>query len=291
MTDEVDDLIANLHFVGDKSFIFAVPLDAPPELQKRMFAGMKSYFKELRYGKTESIDQLLKEVGDKWRFEVESRTELQVLVDEMVTTARRELENTLAACTRNPRWTDNTTLGGFVGASAVFRLRSTFTAAALMTRFGYGYEGAALIRLILEQIAWAYSIRNAADLSVLHEPPTGRISELRSLAPWTGRLYGWLSDRTHIDPDLTREYIQLSEDLHRVLMRQPTKWSAPLAWCFVIVTDLCNTVAEIVFRADSSGRRHTLLREDGSVGIRDDRPLLPVLDKFERFAPAKLGVR
>lgn len=36
--DEIDYFLANLHFIGDKDFLFAVPLGTPSELRARMFA-------------------------------------------------------------------------------------------------------------------------------------------------------------------------------------------------------------------------------------------------------------
>ena len=52
--DHIDHFLANLHFIGDGDFLFAVPLGPDSELRARMFAAWKSYG-----GGLLSIDEVL----------------------------------------------------------------------------------------------------------------------------------------------------------------------------------------------------------------------------------------
>jgi hypothetical protein len=90
---------------------------------------------------------------------------------------------------------------GVFGASIVLeRLLSSFFGAHLMYQLGARYEGHAISRIILEQLAWAFEAREAQDLEIVKRIRTTRaVSNLKRFAPLAGKLYGHLSEKTHID--------------------------------------------------------------------------------------------
>lgn len=90
---------------------------------------------------------------------------------------------------------------GVFGASIVLeRLRYSFFCAHLMYELGYRYEGHAVSRLILEQIAWANQAYSLDDINLIAKIKTTKaISYLKKTVLISGPLYGFLSDKTHID--------------------------------------------------------------------------------------------
>ena len=91
--------------------------------------------------------------------------------------------------------------GEFCASVVLERLPSSFFCAHLMYQLGALYEGHSISRLILEQIAWAYAAHEVQDLEhVKRIRTTKTLSKLAPLAPKAGKLYGFLSKKTHIDP-------------------------------------------------------------------------------------------
>lgn len=108
---------------------------------------------------------------------------------------------------------------GVFGASVVLeRLPASFFCAHLLYRLGHKYEGHAVARVILEQIAWAYSAHLTDDMEVIQKIETTRtISGLKNLLPDAGRLYGFLSSKTHIDYSSHEEFLQVEGDNNVVI--------------------------------------------------------------------------
>jgi hypothetical protein len=243
--DDIDHFLAHIHFIGDDDFLFAVPLDTPEELRARMFAAWKSFGKGLL-----SIDEVLENNRASWQFDREDRTELQVFVDDIVLACREHAYLALNSWASPD--THFKTMGQFAAGAALMRLHSSFTTLALLARFGFGFEAASVSRLILEQIAWVYAVRNHVDRSLLGVSPTHSITGLRTLIPWAGHLYGTLSDYAHIDPELGNEYVSRRGDLSIVLLRRPQFWSPRLAWVYALLSDMYVILTEVIFPNDKS---------------------------------------
>ncbi|MGE0498125.1 MAG: hypothetical protein AB7I35_04015 [Ramlibacter sp.] len=107
---------------------------------------------------------------------------------------------------------------GVFGASIVLeRLPSSFFSAHLLYRLGHKYEGHAVARLILEQIAWAYAACKFDDMEVIERiSPTHSVGLLKKLLPSVGRLYGFLSAKTHIDYCSHEEFLSVVENKNYV---------------------------------------------------------------------------
>ncbi len=112
---------------------------------------------------------------------------------------------------------------GVFGASLVLeRLAPSFFCAHFLYRMGHKYEGHAVARLILEQIAWAYSAYQSNDLAFLENIETTRsVGALKRLVPEIGRLYGFLSTKTHIDYSSHMEFLRVEDGQNIVLHAQP----------------------------------------------------------------------
>jgi hypothetical protein len=112
---------------------------------------------------------------------------------------------------------------GIFGSSLVLeRLPASFFCAHFMYRMGHRYEGHAVARLILEQLAWAYAAHDSDDMAFIEAVETTRsISVLKQFVPEAGRLYGFLSNKTHIDYSTHHEFLTVEGDRNVVLHAKP----------------------------------------------------------------------
>jgi hypothetical protein len=237
--DEIDHFFANLHFIGDGDFLFGVPLGTPSELRARMFAGWKSYGRGLL-----SMDEVLEKHRASWDFDKDDRTDLQQFVDEIVLPGKEFIFSAIQRFNGAPEGSFPK-LGQFAAGAALTRLHTSFTVLALLTRYGYGFESATIARLILEQLAWVYAVRNHEDKSLLDVIPQSSIAPLKELLPWVGKLYGRLSEYSHMKPELGSEYVERYEKRYAVYSRRPVSWSPMLAWVYAMLADAYLIVSEI----------------------------------------------
>jgi len=89
-------------------------------------------------------------------------------------------------------------LGEFAGAIALNRVKSGFRAANLLYRVGYNYEGDAVARQVLEQIAWAIAVRRCTTQAQIRKiEPQSSMGALKAVHPEAARLNGTLSNIAH----------------------------------------------------------------------------------------------
>jgi hypothetical protein len=108
---------------------------------------------------------------------------------------------------------------GVFGASIVLeRSLLSFFCAHLMYQMGYRYEGHAISRVILEQIAWAFEAHEARDIETIQSiRTTAAVSKLKRFAPEAGALYGFLSKKTHIDYSSHSEFLRVEDGKNAVV--------------------------------------------------------------------------
>ncbi len=108
--------------------------------------------------------------------------------------------------------------GEFCAAVVLTRLPSSFFCAHLMYELGHRYEGHAISRLILEQLAWAYAAFKAQDVEIVKKIRTTKtLSTLTSFAPQAGELYGFLSKKTHIDYSIHPEFLRIYDGTNAII--------------------------------------------------------------------------
>jgi hypothetical protein len=273
--DDIDHFLANIHFIGDGEFLFAVPLGTPAELRARMLAAWKSYGRGLL-----SMDEVLEKSRNAWHFDKDHRTDLQVFVDGIVLPSRDAVFNAIQRFNSAPE-DSYPKLGQFAAGAALTRLHTTFTVFALLTRFGYGFESAAVGRVILEQLAWVYAIRNREDKSLLDVFPQSSIASLKDLLPWAGKLYGKLSEYSHIKPELGSEYVEKYGKAYAVFSRRPINWSPMFAWVYALLADGYVIVSEISLPSEG---RIAIEEKDGSIEILPGRPTALLVAQASKYA-------
>ena len=111
---------------------------------------------------------------------------------------------------------------GVFGAALVLeRLTVSFFSAHILYRLGLRYEGHAVSRLILEQIAWAHAAYELDEIDDIKKIETTKtISSLKKVIPRCGPLYGCLSKETHIDYDSHGEFLRVENGKNVILQSQ-----------------------------------------------------------------------
>lgn len=159
---------------------------------------------------------------------------------EIYFTGKRHMEETRRRFREGHRPTD----GEFLSEAALIRLSTTYFAAGLLFRTGQLFEAHAVLRLFLEQVAWSYVVRTAnspEDAARAH--PTKAIGVLARQLPYVGRLYGFLSDRTHIGLDSHGRFLIESADGPAVLLSDTVR-SIEESWLLLFVADAWSVVYE-----------------------------------------------
>ena len=90
------------------------------------------------------------------------------------------------------------TMGAYAARVALQRLESGFEASDLLYRLGFNYEGDAVARQVLEQVAWSLVAGGMDDVEAISRVKAhASVSRLKEMIPWMGELYGQLSATTH----------------------------------------------------------------------------------------------
>lgn len=161
-------------------------------------------------------------------------------------------------------------LGTFGASVALLRLRYSFFSAHILYLLGHQYEAHAVSRLILEQIAWAYSAHQLEDPEDIKRlVTTSCISRLKELKPEYGRLYGFLSNKVHIDAKNHGEFLGIEDEIGVVYLNHAN--FKEYARIVLALADIFGIVWEISLAPHIRHFEATVL-ENGIRLISDDRP-------------------
>jgi len=194
--DDYDILMTNLLSV-------AVPHSTTEGFRKLIWAAMVTY----GLGNS-SVDNVIRRYDHMWdrRKDKSFQTDPRILA--LRTTAKliHQIAESLEQTKIEPR------LGHICAKAALIRLEASFKAAYGLIRKEYIFETDAVVRLILEQLAWAYSVHSAADEKVLTLEAPDCIGRFKAIYPACGRLYGVLSEWAHIDPSIAENYLEFHRE-------------------------------------------------------------------------------
>src|SRR5690606_8045966 len=91
------------------------------------------------------------------------------------------------------------------------KLDSNFSALIMLIKYDFIYESYAIIRQMVEQIAFAFDSQFKNDLEELTSP-TKSISKLKEFYSYVGIFYGELSSKSHIDKNQFKNYFIVNLD-------------------------------------------------------------------------------
>ncbi|PKN52307.1 MAG: hypothetical protein CVU55_07180 [Deltaproteobacteria bacterium HGW-Deltaproteobacteria-13] len=180
---------------------------------------------------------------------------------------------------------------GVFGASLVLeRLPYSFFSAHLLYELGHRYEGHAVSRLILEQIAWAhaaYTLDCIDDIKAIIT--TKVVSKLKKVIPLGGKLYGFLSKKTHLDYQSHPDFLRVDNSKNVILHTQFEFYE--YAQIILHLADLFGIVWELS-QFKYLEKTECIETIDGLLTIRKDRPFLKILKEHLNnieTAYAKIG--
>lgn len=253
-----------MEVIGDWMFSAAVPYDAPKQLKKNVIAALKAVG-----GNYQSIDYVLKRFGDIWVFP--DPPEEKEIFYRILRGLKQEIEFIIESisCYKSDY------LGGRLARNALVRLKASFRSSTLLISKGYFFEPTAICRLILEQIAWAYSIYEINDKEKISNlKPTKAISKLKKLVPYGGSLYRTLNIVTHIDPEYDHNYsLEAKDGIIFINYTIPEKIFLVL-YFLLIIADIFRIVSEYIFRQYGISLRSWEKNKKGEMILIKDRPLI-----------------
>jgi hypothetical protein len=92
----------------------------------------------------------------------------------------------------------NSVLGQMVSKWTFMRVPFSFDFAITCAQRGALFECLAIVRMILEQVAWSLDVRFLDDFhAITSRQASQSIGAMRSIHPAAGKFYGWLSDHAH----------------------------------------------------------------------------------------------
>lgn len=138
---------------------------------------------------------------------------------------------------------DNPSL--FAAGAAYVRLQNTFKAYILCLRTGLHFETLAMGRIIVEQLASIYRIYNY-DGNFFKVPPNKCIKNLKKLIPFAGRLYGLLSNKLHIEPESTLDYIKVGDHQLDIVLKD-SRQTIQNAHLLLTIYDIFCIVGEYIY--------------------------------------------
>ena len=188
----------------------AVPYQTTGSFRKIIWAAMVTY----AFG-NQSVDYVLRRYGGLW----ERKKKQSVERDPRVLLLRESSEMIKEISNRLAQYTPSDRLGDICSKASLCRLEATFKAAHGLIIKGYIFETDALIRMLLEQIAWAYVAYSASDSDIPNLLPTRCITPFKKIFPESGLLYGQLSEWAHIDPSIVENYLRFHQSNIPVVRR------------------------------------------------------------------------
>lgn len=139
------------------------------------------------------------------------------------------------------------TNSSFANESTFLRLKSTFNSINYHVKFGYLFETFAILKLLLEQLAYAYSCSQIeADEINDFKQPRKSLNKLKEIFPNIGRLYGELNEYSHMEIKRIGEYLEI-KDNQSFVMQQSANFSLLSSLYYLQLIKCLNVVFEICF--------------------------------------------
>lgn len=227
-----------------QSLSAAVPHKTTESFRHFIWAAMATY----AFG-NKSIDHVMKQYDSIWQryktgiFEKNPRILLLREMVEKVEALANRLENTDVG----------DSLNRICAKASLIRLEASFKSAYGLIRKEYLFESSAVIRLILEQLGWAYTVSSSDQTEISNINPTKCISNLKNIFPDAGKLYGELSEWAHIDPSFVSDYERFHKENIPVVRRSDHNSLLVGVHLMCLSVVYINTVQKIykIFEADS----------------------------------------
>lgn len=181
----------------------AVPHQTTESFRKYIWAAMVTY----AFG-NKSIDHVMSKYDYMWQHFKESAFERnpQILILRELVELIDEIASDLES------FEVESSTSKICSKAALCRLEASFKAAYGLIRKEYIFESDAVIRIIIEQLAWSYVCSTTDDKKIPSLQPNKCITHFKSVFPDCGKVYGHLSKWAHIDPFVVAEYMKFHKE-------------------------------------------------------------------------------
>jgi len=260
-------------FIGDDLFSIGVPALLPSQFRKMVFGAAKTYV----LGNA-SVDHTIRTYGANWNFEPPRRgyyplyREICYFVTSHI---NREVQRFLAI-----RRTNNHH-GFFAARSALLRLQTSFRVACLLLRQHAWVELACILKLIVEQIAWSYAVRDLEGDALFWMAPTKAIGLVKAFCPNAPKVYGLLNETSHMSPEQTVEYLEFSTR-HPGVYLTSARHTAKCAYFLLLLLDMYLLVSEYVHHGYYRSRYVSVDRKKGEVLTKPNKKLVLKIQSFRK---------
>jgi len=226
-----------------------------------------------------SVDNTKKRYGAHLEIDEESPLSKQDKeINHLFQMGKKEIEAAMEVITAQFPSTEG--MGAVAASAALVRLKTSFRAAGLLIRLGCIFEASSLCRMILEQVAWAYTVHELDSGNIFKLSPRKAVKNLKALLPYAGQTYGFLSKYTHLEPELTTQYLVVTNQefsVNLVSFQDRLSW----AWAYLYLVDSYSVVSEYILRNSLSKFRQLDIDKTGKFTASSRRPLYSTLKKYQ----------
>ncbi len=270
-----DDFVftCGYELIGDGAFGIAIRKGTSLEDKRRLLAA----YKASQLG-CKSIDYVLKMYGSQWDLS-SKQTETGRLVSEATDKTRNRVDaiiRKLPALREVPEYP--AAVAAYV---AIMRLQSSFKAACLLCEEGLSFEVFCISKLILEQIAWAYTVHGMTDESFFKVQPSKCVSHLKSLFPKVGVWYGSMNEHSHVDTKVIHSLARV-ENAHLTIVLRSPQQSLVSAFHVLRLADIYGACAEAIWRRHYT--TYEFIKKKVPPGLKARRKSLIELEDFQKRA-------
>ncbi len=252
-----------------------IPLDLPEELWKRLCASSVSYQlgnQSVDYYKKRFLEQNSYVQGPHQRLDRHIQTTVLSAVKQRLNTIQRSVRARQQAGKAGR-------LGEVIGDGTLARSHYSIQCAFSCANKGALYESLAIIRMILEQLAWVCAINEFEDSNlIITQSATKSLGELKRYYVTSGEFYGWLSSHAHWKYDAHIKAFNFSAD----------EFGTMLASCrFKIIAFAALIVFYDILIATLDAIRQHALYADNSIMVNEigGRPAREIMDSVREIAP------
>jgi len=159
------------------------------------------------------------------------------------------------------------------------RLRGSMIRAGFLYRTGGWFEGDAIVRQILEQLAWAYCVCEIADVKSIGKiSPTKSITPLASLISSVGRFYGRLSTLAHLSPKIHGLFMTEHDGKQKIIEAHGEE-SLLQVFNLTVIADIFAVVFEYTQEGWMKELKNWVRNDSGKLKLIQDRQGIPVSEQ------------
>jgi hypothetical protein len=236
------DGFADMVLVGNHLYKIGIPYKYPRRLKEKLLAGLVSESLGLK-----TLERSYKDVKEE-EIEFDNGEEFNWKYDKI-----RKIKNASHDIADLIRVGPGVTLpfNMFLALATLLRLPASFSSIRYLIMNGFYFETYSILRLAFEQLAYANKLSTVPEEKVKEIIPTMCINELKKHFPMAGKVYGHLSEVTHIPFSRTREFFgtgDTGEVNGDSIVLQSPKNTYELLYHTFGVLDVYEVVTEWVFR-------------------------------------------